>query len=360
MLAPPVALLQSVIEVATFRSEGEYLDGRRPSSVRFTSAEQDARRRDFTINGIFLDPLTGRFIDHVGGQEDLKAKRLRAIGEPADRFREDHLRLLRAIRFAARFDLQIEPLTADAMRLHAPSLRRISPERIAEELRLMLTPPTRGKAWRLLWDYALVDEIFRFLASAEDVAFDPGRSIFLALAPAEPVDFGLALSAATWDFDRQARRADPASLQLPDSTKAQRMNLAMRQALRISNEESDQLQDTLLGVWALLSDGPPTLAGKMRFLARPCARGSMQLLEALRRIGYRAEEISALLAELAQLALTPFAPPPLINGDDLTAAGLRPGPAFRKILDGVYDAQLEKRIETREQALDLAMKLANK
>src|SRR5919199_235347 len=111
---------RSQVEVATFRSDGAYLDGRRPSEVRFTTAEEDAQRRDFTINGLFSDPTEGRIIDYVGGQEDLKNKLLRAIGDPDRRFEEDHLRLLRAVRFAARFGLDIEPHTSDAIRSHAP------------------------------------------------------------------------------------------------------------------------------------------------------------------------------------------------------------------------------------------------
>src|SRR5205823_2465205 len=134
----------SVIEVATFRAEGPYLDGRHPSQVRFTTAQEDAKRRDFTINGLFLDPVDDRVIDYVDGQTDLQAKIIRAIGNPDERFDEDHLRMLRAVRFASRFGFAIEPATAQALVQHAPQLIRISPERIAEELRIMLTPITRG------------------------------------------------------------------------------------------------------------------------------------------------------------------------------------------------------------------------
>src|SRR5688572_2808762 len=157
-----VRIGRSQVEVATFRAEGKYLDGRRPSEVRFTTAEEDAKRRDFTINGLFLDPLDGnRVIDFVGGQADLKAKLLRAIGNPDERFEEDHLRLLRAVRFAARFGLTIEPETAEAVRKHAPQLKRISPERIADELRRMLTPPKAQSAWALLRELGLLEVIFR-------------------------------------------------------------------------------------------------------------------------------------------------------------------------------------------------------
>src|SRR5882724_7855964 len=130
----------SQIEVATFRADAGYDDGRHPSKVRFTTAEEDARRRDFTINGLFLDPVGGQVIDYVRGQDDLRAGVIRAIGNATERFEEDSLRLLRAVRFAARLGFEIEPGTAAAIKAHAPQLKRISPERIADELRVMLTP----------------------------------------------------------------------------------------------------------------------------------------------------------------------------------------------------------------------------
>src|SRR5688572_21466071 len=147
---------KSQIEVATFRTDGKYVDGRRPEGVVFTTAEEDAKRRDFTINGMFYDPVEERVIDYVGGQADLKHKLLRAIGNPDERFEEDHLRMLRAVRFAARFDLAVEPATGDAIKRHADHLPRISPERIAEELRWMLGDPSRRRAWPLLWELGLV------------------------------------------------------------------------------------------------------------------------------------------------------------------------------------------------------------
>ncbi|MGE5610237.1 MAG: CCA tRNA nucleotidyltransferase, partial [Bacillota bacterium] len=189
---------RSVVEVATFRSDEQYVDGRRPSGVRFTTAEEDAQRRDFTINGLFMDPLEkDRVIDYVGGLEDLKIKRLRAIGDPAKRFAEDHLRLLRAVRFAARFGLEIEGSTAAAILRDAPLLKRISPERIADELRLMLTPPTRGHAWEMLWHFRLVEVVYRFLPMGSGIPFDPRRSIFLTLGAGRGISFGLALAAGT-------------------------------------------------------------------------------------------------------------------------------------------------------------------
>jgi hypothetical protein len=152
---------QSVIEVATFRADGTYSDGRRPDSVQFSTAEHDAQRRDFTINGLFFDPLDNRLIDYVNGERDLHARVLRAIGDPAKRFAEDYLRLLRAVRFAARFDLAIEPLTRAALLEHAPKLTRVTPERVGDELRAMLSPATRVRAVELLTELGFTPILFR-------------------------------------------------------------------------------------------------------------------------------------------------------------------------------------------------------
>jgi poly(A) polymerase len=340
---------QSVVEVATFRADGNYEDGRRPSSVRFTSAEEDARRRDFTINGLFLDPLEDRVIDYVGGREDLAARLIRAIGLPAERFAEDHLRLLRAVRFAARFGFEIEPATAAAIASLANRVKGISPERIGDELRLMLTPPTRNVAWTLLWNLGLGREIFRFLPNVPQ-RLDFNRSIFLPLHSQRPITVGLALAAATLCVRLQA--GDTSSL----LTRAEisRSVRAMRQALRISNDESGEMAETLAGLEPLLQPQPPTLANKKRFLARPTAPQSRLLMDAMAKIGLHAQRIADLQPELIELSKHEIAPPPLIDGDDLIAAGLSAGPKFRQILDAVYDAQLEGRISTREQALNLA------
>lgn len=349
---------RSVVEVATFRAEGKYLDGRRPSEVRFTTAQEDAQRRDFTINGLFLDPLDNdRVIDFVGGVEDLKAKRLRAIGNPAERFAEDHLRLLRAIRFAARFGMEIDPTTAGAIARDAPLLKQISPERIADELRLMLTPPTRAEAWRLLWRFRLIDVIFRFLPLRAQVAFSPARSLFLATAPGGAISLGLALAAGTLCVVWQEMGATGELWPMFQRAGAGRLVRAMRQSLRISNEEADEMQSTLEGLGGLLADAQPRVAMLKRFLARPTAANSRRLLDALDAVGLWGERVAWLRTQLGELEKTDCAPLPLITGDDLTAAGLTPGPAFKRILERVYDAQLEGRVVGKEQAMAMAMRV---
>jgi poly(A) polymerase len=341
---------RSVVEVATFRAEGPYLDGRRPSEVHFTTADQDARRRDFTINGLFLDPVANHVIDYVGGQEDLRLRRLRAIGDPTARFEEDHLRLLRAVRFASRFDLSIDPATADAIRAHAQKLKRISPERIAEELRLMLAPPTRTAAWKLLWQLKLMQVIFRTLPEPPtDHQHDDRDALFPKLAPDEPIPFGLALAALVLCYLG-------ANVERLGRDEIRRIIRECRTLLRISNEEADMMHG-VLDLSQLLRDDPPSVASMKRFLARPFSKQSRQLLDALLKQGKSATRITWLREQFAQLDKSDVAPPPLLTGDDLTADGYAPGPPFKRVLDSVYDAQLEDKISTREQALTLAREL---
>lgn len=349
----------SVVEVATFRSDGRYLDGRHPSEVRFTTAEEDARRRDFTINGLFLDPESGQVIDFVGGQEDLRAGRIRAIGDPGARFGEDSLRLLRAVRFSARFGFSIEPLTFAAIRSLAGQLRRISPERIGEELRLILSPPSRGEGWQLLWKLGLIHEIFRFLPAEDRSAAGSAPFLFSLLLPGQSASFGLALAAATLCYWLQTR---PRLVDIRPLFAREEVLLAthaMRQALKISNDETEALRETLLGIGLMLSDSPPTLAQKKRFLARPSAALAIALMNAIESRGFFKDRIEPLVVELATLEKTPYAPPPLLNGDDLSALGLPPGPAYKQILDAVYDAQLEGQVRDPANAVALARQLIN-
>lgn len=342
---------KSQIETATFRTDGHYADGRRPEAVRFATAEEDAQRRDFTINGLFLDPLTDEVIDHVGGRADLGARRLRAIGAADERFAEDHLRLLRAVRFAARFSLEIEPTTDAAIRRHAPQLKRISPERIAEELRRMLTPRTRAAAVDLLRARGLLDVILRTLPS------DPqaGGAVFDLVAPGEPISFALGLAALV--LDRLAR--DEASILrtvAPPSVK--KLITGLRRGLKISNEESAEV-DGILSPLAVLLDpaAAPREAALKRFLGTPTAADARRLLDALSAAGRFVGRIDALRPRLAEYERTDVAPPPLLTGDDLIAAGLPPGPRFKSILAAVYDAQLEGRVTTREAALAMGLDL---
>ncbi len=339
---------KSMIEVATFRTDGNYSDGRRPDSVRFTTAEEDAQRRDFTINGLFLDPVADKIIDYVGGQADLQAKLIRAIGDPAKRFEEDYLRMLRAVRFAARLGFEIEPATAEAIRRNAPSIARISPERIADELRRILMPPSRVLAWSLLQQCDLVANLFRGLVSHS--RSDLG--LLRWTDPIQPISFPLALAVCLIDF--------PASRQYVERNDVAWIRSAgqkLRQLFKLSNEERDALA-------AILHDGSRLLhetlsrASLMRFLAKPTSTDTRRLLKIIQADQIDDGRAARIELQLAPLESLDCAPPPLVTGDDLTAAGLSPGPIFKRVLDAVYDAQLESRVNDRSAAMEMAMKLA--
>lgn len=341
---------RSQIEVATFRTDGQYSDGRRPDAVTFADAQHDARRRDFTINGLFLDPLDGdRVIDLVGGQADLAERVLRAIGDPQLRFAEDYLRMLRAVRFAARFGLTIEPATDDAIRQNSARLTEIAPERVADELRRALVDPTRGEAWRLMRRFGFDALIFRrFDAPPSPHA---GETDFPVLP--DGVTFGVVLAiSATWFLIPRLPPAEAESLF--DTPWVRRIVAGLRNTLRLSNEESAELEGTLSGCGILLKEGPHRVATLKRALARPSIAGTRLLLSALAAAGHHADRIAAAEAGLRMYEGTEFAPPPLVTGDDLVAAGMQPGPRFKRMLDHAYDEQLEGRLTTKEAALDHA------
>lgn len=343
-------------EVATFRADQDYADGRRPTGVRFTTAEEDAKRRDFTINGLFLDPLDGdKVIDFVGGSDDLKHRVLRAIGDPQQRFAEDYLRMLRAPRFAARFGLTIDPMTRQAIIDHAARLAQISPERINDELERMLTPITRVAAWSLLWELKLIPVIFRFLPDAPR-AVGAGEMLFSRVGLNRAISYPLALAAA----GLCVRRQSPAAMTtraLLDPVEVRRLVSALRKALRLSNDDTEGVGH-VLRLGQLLGDSEPSIAIMKRFLAQPRSGEARQLLAALAELDKSVSDRAAWLFDrLRELEQTDFAPPPLVTGDDLVAAGGQPGPAFKRALERAYDEQLEGRLTDKAQALRFAMGL---
>ena len=356
-----VRIGQSVIEVATFRTDGVYADGRRPSSVSFTDAEHDAQRRDFTINGLFYDPLEHRVIDFVDGQIDLQNRVLRAIGDPATRFNEDYLRLLRAIRFAARFDLNIDPQTLLAIEAAAPHLTKISGERVADELRRMLTPPTRSIAFTLLWKHGLLDGLCDAIATSHSKKarpLDPSRSLLMHLSPGAPITFGLAWLAAMIDRDWHTLHINHLGTITPDVTR--RRVSSAKSTLKLSNDELDEMSNVSKQVHALLTTREPGVAMLKRFLASRSAGSSRALLDAFSAIGVAVEIIAPLKQRFEALEKTDFAPLPLVTGDDLVRAGFSPGPAFKKVLDSLYDAQLEGKVNDPAAAMQLAVRLLSK
>lgn len=320
------------VEVATFRSDGPYHDGRRPSEVRYATAQEDAQRRDFTINGLFRDPESGDVVDFVGGQQDLANRTLRAIGVPEDRIREDRLRSLRAVRFAARFSLQVDAQTQAAIEATAAELKGVSRERVGGELRRMLAHPTRHRALRLL-------EQWRLDASALGEGHSEGELLRVA---ALPRDASFATTLAAWSLDRAARGASVGIDHWSD-------------AVNLSSRERTELMETrrIVAVVGAEWHALPKSARK-RLASTHCFGGALDVLagcepghaEAVRR------EVEALTREAGGLA-----PEPFVRGDDLVQLGFAPGPAFKRVLDGVYDLQLEGKLSDPAAAIAEARRM---
>jgi len=294
--------------------------------------------------------VENKIIDYVGGQDDLAAKRLRAIGNADARLAEDHLRMLRAIRFASRLGFEIDPATAAAIQSHAKELIRISPERIAEELRKMLVPVTRNRAYRLLGEFGFIPILMRFLPEGSPGGGVQPAELFPKVASGEPITFGLALAALTLQFRMNTR---PAQIWLT-GPEIKRAVHAMRQSLKISNDEAGEMAWSISFI-QLLNEKPPTVAMLKRFLNQPHSSDATALMTALGETGVMREKIAEVLRSLDHWRQTEYAPTPLITGDDLAAAGAAPGPKFKIALDSTYDAQLEGRIATKDQALEMAM-----
>jgi poly(A) polymerase len=306
------------VQVATFRSDGPYSDARRPDHVVYSSVKEDAERRDFTINGMFFDPLSDKLIDYVGGEKDLAAKLLRAIGDPAARFREDRLRLLRAVRFAARFGLTIEPATWGAVKSMAAEVVSVSGERIAEELRKLLVHPSRTGGVQLLIDSGLLKAVL------PEVVQPNCNALGRLQSPTFPLAFAVLL----------------AQVQLPSLGEP-------FERLRLSNSERDQVRWLVKHQSALL--GPAKLS--LHVLKPLLAHAGIDDLLAMYRAFEHDDAATWCAAKLRDWPREKIEPPPLITGDDLVADGLKPGPTFKTMLDAVRNAQLDERITTREQAL---------
>jgi len=345
-----VASEKAVIEVATFRSDGPYTDARRPDTVHFSTPEEDAKRRDFTINALFLDPLLspgepGRVIDYVGGQADLAARVIRAVGEPDKRLAEDHLRALRAVRFAARLGFMIEAGTAAAISRQASELRGVSRERIGEEMRRMLLHPgvqVRAAAIRLMEALGLDAPVLN------EGARGPSDLSLVERLDGDHLQLGTVL--AGWCVERMGA----ASTGLEDHH-IKGISSAWRRALCLSNEESGQFSDVLeihaalIRRWAGMG-----VAARKRTVMRDMFGEALAVLGAVEAAaaGRITGDVKTLEADGVGVS-----PTPLITGEDLIAAGFAPGPLFKRVLEEVMDAQLEGRVRDRAGAMELAGKL---
>ncbi|MCC7192525.1 MAG: CCA tRNA nucleotidyltransferase [Phycisphaeraceae bacterium] len=343
------------IEVATFRGEGAYEDGRRPNEVFFTDARHDAQRRDFTINGLFEDPFAEdpaqAIIDYVGGQADLRNKILRAIGDADARFSEDYLRMLRAIRFTARLGLTIDPDSENAIRRSADKLALISRERIGQECRWMLAPGTPERPTMPARAIGLIEALSLDAA----VLTEPHLPATKLTTVAELQDSPYPVVLAAWKIDRHVTATHPTtSVTLADfcQTRANSIIQRWRNALCLSNDDRDALIAIFRYLPTALQWETSTIAQKKRLLAHPAWSPIHTLIKAAATKFDLHSLLSRINDEIPALKQSGIAPPPWITGDELVALGFRPGPSFKTLLDRVYDRQLEGELTSREAALE--------
>ena len=361
----------SEFEVATFRSDGVYLDGRRPVTVTFSSPEEDAKRRDFTINGMFYDPVADQVVDFVDGKSDLEHRLVRAIGDPSERFSEDHLRLLRAVRFAAALDFEIEPATWKAVTEKAHQIRTVSQERIRDELMKIMADPHRVRGLDLLDQSGLLKNILPEVSRLHDCEqppqFHPEGDVYvhtrlmLSLLPAH-VSPLLALSVLLHDIGK------PVTYSFDEVDQRIRFNghdqvgadiaAEIMTRFRFSNEEIDTVVEAIRN-HMVFKDTPNMRPARLR---RFMGRQNFPLELELHRVDCLGshgdlQTYDLLVNKQKEFENEPIIPPPLVTGRDLIALGLKPGPRFGEILEAVQTAQLDGEIKDRAGALRLLQTL---
>src|SRR5215831_6149939 len=348
----------SQIEVATFRSDHDYEDGRRPGIVHFErDPRQDVLRRDFTINGLMMDPDTGEVLDYVGGRADLDRRVVRAIGDPAERFREDHLRMLRAIRFAARLGFTIDEATFEAMRAQHQSVLRVSAERIRDELVRILTEGGARRGFEMLDQSGMLADILPEVAAMKGVEqppeYHPEGDVWvhtlLLLEQLEHPTPTLALGALLHDVGKPPtfRVADRIRF---DGHVEEGVYLAngILNRLRFSRAEIDQVEALIDNHMKFKDVHHMKESTLKRFLRMPEFGEHLELhrLDVMSS-NQRLENYELARRKLEEFSEEALKPEPLITGEDLIAAGYEPGPEFSKILHAIEDAQLEGRITTK-------------
>jgi tRNA nucleotidyltransferase/poly(A) polymerase len=356
-------------EVATFRSDGAYLDGRRPTEVHFASAEEDAARRDFTINGMFFDPEAGEVIDFVNGRADVEARLIRAIGDPVQRFTEDRLRILRAVRFATVLSFEIDPSTWSAVVAQASSIKEISAERIREELVRIFLSPQRVRGWDLLDTSGLMGAILPELEAMKGCEqppqFHPEGDVFkhtrimLDLLP-ENASLPLVFSVLFHDIGKPPTSSVDENGRIRfnghDRLGAEIAETVM-QRLRFSRAEIDATVEAVRQ-HMVFKDVPNMRVAKLkRFMARPTFVDELELhrVDCASSHGML-DNYEFLRRKQEEFANEPIIPPPLVRGDDLIVLGLKPGPQFGEILEAVETRQLEGTLTSREEALEWVKK----
>ncbi len=353
-------------EVATFRSDIGIKDGRHPQDVVFTDARTDALRRDFTINGMFYNPFSQEVIDYVGGKEDLGTKIVRAIGNADRRFSEDYLRTLRAVRFAAQLDFSIEENTFRAIKECAPQIRSISPERIFTELDKMLCGPHPHLAIEMLHECGLLGEVLPEVAALAGVEqppqFHPEGDVFThtlkALRLLEEPSSPVAWSTLLHDIGK------PPTMSITDRIRfnnhhhvGAKMSQEVLRRLRASNHMTETVSSIVGNHMNFMNVRKMRLSTLKKFLARETISEELQLhrVDCLASHG-DLSNYHFVKAKLTEFKREQIKPPPFLSGRDLIGLGLEPGPIFGRILERVYDLQLEERIENRQQAVEFVEK----
>ncbi len=342
-------------EVATFRSDDAYVDGRHPSAVHFSSPEEDAKRRDFTINGMFYDPVAEKVIDFVGGRADIEVKLVRAIGDPAQR----------AVRFATVLDYKIDNQTWAALAANAVSINEISAERIREELVRIFLSPNRTRGWDLLDSSglmrAILPEIDAMKGCAQPEQFHPEGDVFehtrlmLQFLP-EKVSVPLVFAVLLHDVakPRTATVDNTGRIRFNEHDRiGAEMTEEIMRRLRFSGAEIDATVE-MVRQHMVFKDVPKMRIAKLkRFMARPTFEDELELHRVDCEGSHRMlDNYEFLIRKREEFANEPIIPPPLVRGDDLIALGLKPGPKFREILDAVETGQLEGTLRTSEEALE--------
>jgi poly(A) polymerase len=352
------------IQVATFRGDGTYHDGRHPESVRYTDAEGDSRRRDFTVNGLFLDPIQERILDFVEGRRDLESRLLRAIGNPSERFAEDKLRLLRAVRFATTLGFEIDPDTWREILVWSPEIHAVSAERIREELVKILLSPNRLRGFDLLDESGLLRQVLPEMEALKGCdqppEFHPEGDVFvhtrLMLSMLAPdASLPLVLSVLFHDIGKPATR-------VVDETGRIRFNghegvsagmtLRLLQRLRFPNEVIDAVIPAVRLHMSFKDVPNMRVATLKRMMARPTFEEELELhrVDCLASHGML-DNHAMLIAKREEFGREPLIPEPLISGHDLIALGMKPGPEFAEMLMSVQTRQMEGTLNTRDEAL---------
>ena len=350
-------------EVATFRTEGKYLDGRHPEHVKFVGPEEDASRRDFTINGIFYDPKADRIIDYVKGQSDIKAKLIRTIGDPYKRFEEDKLRLLRAIRFASNLSFSIEPATWSAIKKMAPHIKQVSAERIRDELIKLFTRANAGEGLELLSESGLLKEILPEIEAMKGVEqppdYHPEGDVFvhtkIIMSKLQNPSVELAFGALFHDIGKPATFSNEGGkIRFYNHSRiGKEMAETVLRRLKFSNKEIESIC-SCVDNHMTFGDVQKMREGKLKqFVTRENFPTELEMHKIDCESSHGILDNYFFLKEkLVQYEQENLKPKPFITGHDLIGLGLKPGPLMKQILEEAYTLQLESKWKDRDEVLE--------